>query len=188
MNSVPVDKYHATKLLNHGCTIMVTAYDEENKRTTGMTSQWTMPFGYDTICIRFSPVSHTCKCLLQTKKFVVNVPVFRILDQVLYMGGSHGNEVNKFAGSKLHLKQCNTEGFGDLVIEEALGHVELELVSVTETEDTMKLVIGKIVSCSADPTIFNKEGNWLYDSKTPEDLLTVHHYGSGKFCTSRPCN
>ncbi|KAL7722488.1 Flavin reductase like domain-containing protein [Entamoeba marina] len=187
MNTSPIDKSFAIRLINHGCTVMMTAYDDENKRATGMTAQWSMPLNENTICIKFGAMSHTCKCLLQTKKFVLNIPVRGMLDQVKYFGSCHGNNVNKFKESSLHLKKCNTDSFGELVIDEAIGHVELELNKFIEFDDHSKLVFGNVVSCSVAPNYYNKsECCYTFSSNTPENDLTIHHYGSTNYGVSIP--
>ena len=74
----------ASRLINHGCTVIVTAFDTGNNRPTGMTAQWVMPLTKTSVCVKFGNLSHTGKLAVQNKKFVVNVPTKRILSDVCH--------------------------------------------------------------------------------------------------------
>ena len=150
MNATPVDLKFATRLINQGCTIMVTTFDKENNRPCGMTCQWSMPVSKTEVAITLGAASNTCKCILENKKYVINIPVKRILDQVTYFGSCHGGEEDKFPKSTLHLRDCVTEGFGKIAISEAISFIELELEQDIKREDGAHIIIGQIVSASVD--------------------------------------
>ena len=39
----PVELQHASRLLNHGPTVLITSYDVETKRRNVMAAAWSMP-------------------------------------------------------------------------------------------------------------------------------------------------
>ncbi|EKE39192.1 hypothetical protein ENUP19_0259G0056 [Entamoeba nuttalli] len=185
MNSVLINKDTASRIINHGPVVMITAYDEENQRTTGMTCQWNMPLSRLSVAVKMGASSYTSKCILKTKKFVINVPTKEILESVRFFGKHHGNDVNKFEETGLHLKQCSTPSFGNLLITETVCQIELTLDRIIEETDGSKLLIGLVEACWADPKFF-KDGSYTYTSKTEEKYLTLHHFGGDNFGISHP--
>ncbi|ELP85125.1 hypothetical protein EIN_080970 [Entamoeba invadens IP1] len=175
-----------SRIINHGPVIIITAYDEENKRSTGMACQWNMPLSRFTAMVKFGPLSHTLQCVLKTNKFVINVPLKRSMADVITFGSKHGNEVDKFPLTNFHLLPCVSKEFEHpLRIEEAACCIEMTVERVTPFEDGSKLIVGKTVACSADPTFF-KDSIYTCDKDTPDELLTLHHYGGNKFGVTRP--
>ena len=43
----PVELHHASRLLNHGPTILITSFDVESKRRNVMAAAWSMPVEFE---------------------------------------------------------------------------------------------------------------------------------------------
>ena len=40
---IPIELHHASRLLNHGPTVMITSFDEQSQRRNIMAAAWSMP-------------------------------------------------------------------------------------------------------------------------------------------------
>lgn len=44
---IPVELHHASCLLNHGPTVMITSFDEQSQRRNIMAAAWSMPVEFE---------------------------------------------------------------------------------------------------------------------------------------------
>lgn len=44
---IPVELHHASRLLNHGPTVMITSFDEQSQRRNIMAAAWSMPVEFE---------------------------------------------------------------------------------------------------------------------------------------------
>ena len=178
MQQIP--KEHARKILSPGPVVMITAYDEENKRTTGMTCQWQMVVDDTHNVIKMGTNSHTLQCILKTKKYVINVPIRRYVDQVNFFGRNSGKTVNKFEQSCFHLEDCFTDGFGKLIIAESFASIEMIVDKLIPFEDNSYMIVGEVQAARAKKEFFD-DGKFLFTRETDVNELPLHHYGGDKY-------
>ena len=44
---IPIELHHASRLLNHGPTVMITSFDEQSQRRNIMAAAWSMPVEFE---------------------------------------------------------------------------------------------------------------------------------------------
>ncbi len=44
---IPIELHHASRLLNHGPTVMITSFDEQSQRRNIMAAAWSMPMEFE---------------------------------------------------------------------------------------------------------------------------------------------
>lgn len=44
---IPIELHHASRLLNHGPTVLITSFDEQSQRRNIMASAWSMPVEFE---------------------------------------------------------------------------------------------------------------------------------------------
>lgn len=44
---IPVELHHASRLLNHGPTVLITSFDEQSQRRNIMAAAWSMPVEFE---------------------------------------------------------------------------------------------------------------------------------------------
>ena len=44
---IPIELHHASRLLNHGPTVMITSFDEQSQRRNIMAAAWSMPVAFE---------------------------------------------------------------------------------------------------------------------------------------------
>ena len=95
-------------------------------------------------------------------------------------GRNCGKDINKFEKTGLHLQKCESEGFGELIIEECLAAFEMSVEKLIPFEDGGYMIVGKVEVCHAREEFF-KDGKFLYNEKTDINDLPLHHLGGDKY-------
>lgn len=44
---IPIELHHASRLLNHGPTVLITSFDEQSQRRNIMAAAWSMPVEFE---------------------------------------------------------------------------------------------------------------------------------------------
>ena len=161
---------------------MITSFDTDNNRPTGMTCQWQMTIDDTHNIVKMGTNSNTLQCVLKTRKYVINVPNKRMVKAVNFFGRNSGKTVDKFKETQLHLEKCYSEGFGELIISESFAAIEMEVEKLIECEDKSYLIVGKVLACRVRKEFF-ADGKFLFTKETESDEFPLHHYGGDKFAT-----
>ena len=158
---IPVELHHASRLLNHGPTVMITSFDEQSQRRNIMAAAWSMPVEFEPprVAIVVDKSTWTRELIERNGKFGIVIPGVAATNWTWAVGSVSGREEDKF--------NC----YGIPVVR---GPV---LGSAQEKYDTL---FGEVVSAAADARVF-VEGRWQFDD---DKLNTLHHLGAGTFVTS----
>ena len=108
----PVDLQHASRLINHGPTVIVSA--EHSGRRNLMTAAWSMPveFTPPRIAVVIDKSTFTRTLVLASGRFGINIPCRAQADLTYTVGSSTGHElpdkfahfgIDHFDGPALHL-------------------------------------------------------------------------------------
>lgn len=141
-----------------------------------LTVAWIIPVSvnppYLALCIR--PQRYSYRLLMENPEFVVNVPDYKLLAEILFCGKHSGRDHDKFKESGL--LQADARMVSVPIIKQCVAHIECKLEKTIEIGDHI-LCVGRVVAAYALKTHFNKKYN-----------LSVHkpvlHLGGNVFTTT----
>ncbi|MDE1182345.1 flavin reductase family protein [Paraburkholderia sp.] len=175
---LPVALEHASRLLNHGPTILITSTD--GTRRNVMAAAWSTPveFTPPRIAVVIDKSTFTRELVISSGKFGICVPGAAAIDMTYAVGSISGKEGDKF--ERYGLASANGPVLGLPVIEEGCAAwLECRLIREQHTEEAYDTFFGEVVAAAADRRVFDN-GHWLFDASNP-GLHTIHHLGAGKF-------
>ena len=154
----PVSLEHASRLLNHGPTILITSRDESIDRRNVMAAAWSMP-------VEFSP-----------PRMAIVVDKSAWSRELIERSGRDEDKFNCYgipaiAGPVLGLP---------VIEEKCLAWMECRLLPATAAQDKYDTLFGEVVSAAADERAF-VNGHWQFDDG---QLNSLHHLGGGNFVTT----
>ena len=175
---LPVELAHASRLISHGPTVMVTS--QHGERRNVMSAAWSMPVEFTPPRIAIVIDKQTCtrELIAASGVFAVIVPGAALAELVLAVGSASGRDVDKFAQHGITVQTGPVLGLP--VIEAgAAAWLECRLIPEPHTEAAYDTCFAEVVSAAADPRVF-RDGHWsLRDDNT--DLHTLHYLGGGHF-------
>lgn len=174
----PVELHHASRLINHGPTVLVTAAHHGHRNI--MAAAWSMPveFTPPRIAVVVDKSTFTRELITGGGGFALCIPGANAIDLTYAVGSCSGREMDKFA--HFGVTSTNAPVLGMPVIEQGCAAwLECRWLPEAHTEDAYDTFFGEVVAAAADPRIFS-EGHWHF-SHDNADLHTIHHLGAGKF-------
>ncbi len=145
------------KFKPESCVFVISV--DENEKPSGMIASWNMKCSAEPslFAVSLSKRGYTHKLIQQSKEFVVAVPNKELEEALLLFGSKHGNEIDKFAESKI--KTAKAEFVKSPLIEGATINFECELFREVDSGDHI-IFIGKILA-----SYINKEKKILLNMK-----------------------
>ena len=173
----PVTLDHASRLVNHGPTVLITT--EHQGRRNVMAAAWSMPveFTPPRIAVVVDKKTFTRELLEASGHFAIGLPCAALADLTYAVGSQSGREVDKFA--RHGLRAVPGPVLGLPLIEGCVAWLELRRIPEPHTEAAYDTVFGEVVSAQADPRVF-ADGRWSFRDDNAE-LHTLHHLGGGTF-------
>jgi flavin reductase (DIM6/NTAB) family NADH-FMN oxidoreductase RutF len=172
-----VELEHASRLVNHGPTVLITT--EHQGRRNVMAAAWSMPveFTPPRIAVVIDKKTFTRELLQASGRFAIGLPCAAQVDLVYAVGNESGREVDKFARHGLRFTPGSVLGLP--LLAGCVAWLELRRIPEPHTEQAYDTVFGEVVSAQADARVF-AGGRWsLRDDNT--ELHTLHHLGGGVF-------
>lgn len=174
----PVELRHASRLINHGPTVLVTTAD--GRRRNIMAAAWSMPVEFEPprIAIVIDKRTFTRELIAATGAFGVVVPGRALVDLTYAVGSASGREVDKFA---LHaIEASNGPVFGMPVLEAGCAAwMECRRIAEPHSEDAYDTCFAEVVAAAADARVF-RAGRWILSADNAA-LHSIHHLGGGRF-------
>jgi flavin reductase (DIM6/NTAB) family NADH-FMN oxidoreductase RutF len=174
---VPVALEHASRLVNHGPTVLVSTLHQGRRNV--MAAAWSMPveFTPPRIAVVVDKKTFTHELLLASGHFALSLPVPALAALTWRVGSESGRDVDKFARHQI-------DGFAGPVlslplIEGCCAWLELRRIAEPHSETAYDTVFGEVLSAQADRRVFSA-GRWRFDDSNA-DLHTLHHLGGGQF-------
>ncbi len=174
----PVALEHASRLINHGPTVLVTS--AANGRQNIMAAAWSMPveFTPPRIAIVIDKHTHTRELMTASGTFAVCIPGFAALDLTHAVGNCSGRDLDKF--ERFGIAAIKGPALGLPILEAGcVAWMECRLIPERHTEDVYDTCFGEVISAAADERVFSG-GRWRFDDANAE-LHTIHHLGGGSF-------
>lgn len=169
---------HASRLLNHGPTVLVTS--AAGGRRNIMAAAWSMPveFTPPRIAIVIDKQTFTRELIRASGAFGVCVPGTALTDLTFAVGSESGRDVDKFAKYAIEARPGPATGV-PLLEDGCSGWLECRLLPEPHTEDAYDTCFAEVLAAAADPRIF-ADGRWDFRDDNA-DLHTIHHLGRGVF-------
>lgn len=177
----PVPLQYASRLINHGPTVLITSSD--GSRRNVMAAAWSMPveFTPPRIAIVIDKRTFTRELVAASGTFGICIPGAAAIDMTYAVGSATGRDIDKFA--QFGIASITGPEFGLPLIEAGCSAwMECRLISEPHTEDAYDTCFGEVVAAAADPRVF-ANGRWKFDAGN-EPLHTIHHLGGGNFVRS----
>lgn len=175
---LPVALEHASRLINHGPTVLITSSD--GTRRNIMAAAWSMPveFTPPRVAVVIDKKTFTRELIAASGVFAICLPGSTLIDMTHAVGSTSGREVDKFErfGIDTHvtpLLNLPVPATG------CSAWLECRLIPERHTEDAYDTCFAEVVGAAADARIF-RNGHWLFDGGNAE-LQTIHHLGGGNF-------
>ncbi|RKP49712.1 flavin reductase family protein [Pararobbsia silviterrae] len=174
----PVALEHASRLVNHGPTILVTS--ASGARRNIMAAAWSMPveFTPPRIAVVIDKRTFTRELVAESGTFGICIPGVAAIDLTYAVGSTSGRDVDKFARYGIESIEGPVLGL-PLVETGCAAWLECRLIPEPHTEDAYDTCFGEVVAAAADSRIF-ANGHWNVDASNAA-LHTIHHLGAGHF-------
>ncbi|MBX3645063.1 MAG: flavin reductase family protein [Rubrivivax sp.] len=174
----PVALAHASRLINHGPTVLVTSAHAGRRNL--MAAAWSMPveFTPPRVAVVIDKRTWTRELVAASGAFALCLPGPTLADLSYAVGSESGRDVDKFARHGI----VATSGpvLGMPVLEAGCAAwLECRLIPETHTEEAYDTCFAEVVAAAADERIFSG-GRWSFRDDNIE-LQTIHHLGAGRF-------
>ena len=173
----PVDLAHASRLVNHGPTVLVSAQHEGRRNV--MAAAWSMPveFTPPRIAIVIDKSTFTRELVLASGKLALNIPCQGIADLAYTVGSVSGAGEDKFAAYGIDAFDGPLLGLP--LVAGCIAWLECRLISEPHAQDAYDTFFVEVVSAQSNPRVF-AHGRWSFREDNAE-LHTLHHLGAGLF-------
>ncbi|WP_321889761.1 flavin reductase family protein [Paraburkholderia bannensis] len=174
----PVALEHASRLINHGPTVLITS--SHGARHNVMAAAWSMPveFTPPRIAVVIDKKTFTRELIHASGTFGICVPGAAAMDLTFAVGSVSGRDADKF--EQFDIEAVRGPMLGLPLLEQGIAAwMECKLIPEKHTEDAYDTCFCEVVSAAADPRVFNG-GHWIFDESN-RDLHTIHHLGAGNF-------
>ncbi len=174
----PVELAHASRLINHGPTVLVTS--AHGGRANVMAAAWSMPveFTPPRVAVVIDKSTFTRELVAAGGGFALCVPGAALARATFQAGSCSGREGDKFV--RLGLRWRPGPVLGMPVLEDGCAAwLECRLIPEPHTEQAYDTCFAEVVAAAADARIFSG-GRWAFGEGN-EDLQTIHHLGAGRF-------
>jgi flavin reductase (DIM6/NTAB) family NADH-FMN oxidoreductase RutF len=177
----PVALNHASRLVNHGPTVLVTT--EHQGRRNIMAAAWSMPveFTPPRIAVVVDKKTFTSELLRSSGCFALCPPVPALADMTYRVGSESGRDLH--TGSDKFVRHGIATFAGPVLglplVQGCCAWLELRRIPEPHSEQAYDTVFGEVVSAQADDSVF-ANGRWSFrDDNAP--WHTLHHLGGGAF-------
>lgn len=181
----PVDLAHASRLLNHGPTVMIGARHDNHRNL--MSAAWSMPveFTPPRIAVVVDKSTWTRELVVASGMLSIMVPCRASADLCYTVGSVTGRTLDVEGNDKFGRYDIPTfDGpvLGLPFASECIGWLECRLLRSPDTEERYDTFFCEVVSAQADVRVF-EHGRWKLDEATP-DLHTLHYIAAGLFAVA----
>jgi len=174
----PVRLEQASRLINHGPTVLVTS--AHGGRRNIMAAAWSMPveFTPPRLAIVIDKRTFTRELIQASGHFGVCIPGAALADLTYAVGSVSGRETDKFKRFGIDARAGAITGV-PLLEQRCSAWMECRLIPEPHTEQAYDTCFAEVLSAAADARIF-QNGRWSVREDNAE-LHTLHHLGGGLF-------
>ena len=181
----PVNLSHASRLLNHGPTVIVSTVHEGRRNL--MAAAWSMPveFTPPRIAVVIDKSTYTREQISHTKTLALNIPCRALADLTFTVGSVSGRDDPMPAEDKFTrygIESFTGPALGLPLMEGCIGWMECRVIDEPHTEQAYDTFFVEAVSALSDTRVFSN-GRWNLNDGN-RDLHTLHHLGAGLFAVA----
>lgn len=173
----PVALAHATRLLNHGPTVLVASAHGGQRDV--MAAAWSMPveFTPPRIAVVIDKSTFTRELVQASGHLVLSVPTRALADATFSVGSVSGRDGDKFERFGLAAEASPLLGLP--LLRGCAAHMECRVIREPHSEAAYDTFFVEVLAAQADPRVF-AQGRWSFREDNA-DLHTLHHLGAGLF-------
>ncbi|CAM3992857.1 flavin reductase family protein [Pluralibacter gergoviae] len=173
--------HHASRLINHGPTVLITSVDAQVERRNIMAAAWIMgvEFQPPRVAVVIDKSAWSRELIERSGQFGIVVPGADAARWTHAVGSGSGGREDKFNAYGIPTVSGPVLGL-PLVEEKCLAWMECRLLPATAAAEKYDTLFGEVVSAAADGEAFIA-GRWQFDD---DKRATLHHLGAGTFVTS----
>ncbi len=173
----PVDLAKATRLMNHGPTVLISAAHAGRRNI--MAAAWSMPLDFSPpkVAVVIDKATYTRELIEASGCFALNLPCVNQAAATLAVGGSSGRDGDKF--ERFGLASFPASTMDVPLLEGCVAWLECRVLREPHNESRYDLFLGEATAAWADPRVFS-EGHWQPRSPA-EGLRTLHYIAGGHF-------
>jgi len=174
----PVALEHASRLINHGPTVLVTSAHGDRRNV--MAAAWSMPveFRPPRIAVVIDKSTFTRELVMASGAFGLCLPGAGLVDLTYAVGTASGRDGEKFGQLGIATRPGPVLGV-PLIEAGCAAWLECRLIPERHTEDAYDTCFAEVVAAAADTRVF-ANGHWNFGGDHPA-LHTIHHLGAGNF-------
>ena len=173
---VPLDK--ATRLLNHGPTVLVSARHQGVDNV--MAAAWACALDYTPpkLTVVLDKSTKTRELIEHSGSFAIQVPTVQLLD-LTYQVGHRGlaSDTDKLVRSGVELFAL--DGHDLPFVAGCSAWLACKLIVEPHNQQAYDLFIGEIVGAWSDTRVF-QDGHWHFETADPA-LRSLHYIAGGRF-------
>ena len=173
----PVELAHASRLVNHGPTVLVVTEHPGRRNVMAAASSMPVEFTPPRIAVVVDKMTFTREVLQASGGFAIGLPCPALADLTYAVGRESGREVDKF--SRHGIRSVRGPVLGLPLVAGCVAWLELRHIPEPHVESDYDTVFGEVVSAQADERAFTA-GRWSFRDDNAE-LHTLHHLGGGEF-------
>jgi flavin reductase (DIM6/NTAB) family NADH-FMN oxidoreductase RutF len=178
----PVELSHASRLVNHGPTVLVSTV--HNGRRNLMAAAWSMPveFTPPRIAVVIDKSTYTREQMRHTGTLALNVPCRLQADLTFTVGQVSGRDLMAAGPDKFDrygLSAWTSPLLGLPLVTGCVGWMECRVLEEAHTQEAYDTFFVEVVGAWSDPLVFT-QGRWSFREDN-RDLHTLHHLGAGVF-------
>ncbi len=178
----PVQLGHASRLVNHGPTVLVTS--AEGTRRTVMAAAWSMPveFTPPRIAVVIDKSTFTRELVLASGHFGLCIPSAALAAMTTAVGHTSGRDALAEGSDEFIRHGVGWQAGGLLglpMVEGCLAWLECRRIPEPHSEAAYDTFFGEVVWAMADARVFS-QGRWSLDAFDPT-RQTIHHLGGGVY-------
>lgn len=177
----PVALAHASRLINHGPTVLVSTAHQGQRNI--MTAAWSMPveFTPPRVAVVVDKQTWTRELLQASGAFALLIPGVALADLTYALGSVSGREGDKF--ERFGLPTLSSPQLGLPLLEQGVAAwLECRWLPEAQAEGAYDTFFAEVVGAAADPRVF-VDGRWHLTAEN-RDLHTLHHLGGGQFAVA----
>jgi flavin reductase (DIM6/NTAB) family NADH-FMN oxidoreductase RutF len=185
----PVALPHASRLLNHGPTVLVSSRHGEHRNL--MAAAWSMPveFTPPRIAVVIDKSTWTRRLVEASGAFALNLPGPALADLTWTVGSESGRALAEAHTDKFARHAIATDtgpALGLPLVVGCLAWLECRVLPLAESEQAYDTFFAEVVSAQADERVF-RDGRWQDEALAADPALrTLHHLGAGRFAVASP--
>jgi flavin reductase (DIM6/NTAB) family NADH-FMN oxidoreductase RutF len=174
----PVALEHASRLINHGPTVLVTSAAGAQRNV--MAAAWSMPveFTPPRIAVVIDKRTFTRKLVMASGAFGLCIPGAGLADITYAVGSTSGRDGDKFSRYGIEARPGPVLGL-PMIEAGCAAWLECRLISEPHAEEAYDTCFAEVVAAAADERIF-AQGHWSVRDDNAA-LHTLHHLGGGHF-------